>query len=38
VYEKDLGEETETIAEAMKAYDPDETWEKVADTFLPSNE
>jgi hypothetical protein len=37
VYEKDLGEETETIAQAMEAYDPDETWKKVADVFLPSS-
>jgi len=38
VYEKDLGEETATIAEAMETYDPDETWEKVADVFLPSSD
>lgn len=37
VYEKDLGEETATIAEAMETYDPDETWKKVADVFLPSS-
>jgi hypothetical protein len=38
VYEKDLGEETETIVEGMEAYDPDETWKKVADVFLPSQQ
>ena len=29
VYQKDLGEETETIAKEMTAYDPDTTWKKV---------
>jgi hypothetical protein len=29
VYEKDLGEETEKIARAMRKFDPDETWKKV---------
>jgi hypothetical protein len=29
VYEKDLGEETEKIARAMKKFDPDKTWKKV---------
>jgi hypothetical protein len=28
VYQKDLGEETEKIAAAMKKYDPDKTWKK----------
>ena len=31
VYEKDLGPETGTLAEAITAYDPDETWEPVLD-------
>ncbi len=26
IYEKDLGPETEKIAEGMNAYDPDSTW------------
>ena len=26
IYEKDLGPETEKIAQAMNAYDPDSTW------------
>ena len=26
VYEKDLGAETKSVAEAMSAYDPDESW------------
>lgn len=29
VYEKDLGDDTATIAEKMKVYDPDSTWDKV---------
>jgi hypothetical protein len=29
VYQKDLGEETETIAKEMTAFDPDATWKKV---------
>jgi hypothetical protein len=29
VYQKDLGQNTEKIAKAMKKYDPDKTWEKV---------
>jgi hypothetical protein len=26
VYEKDLGKKTETIAKAMKEYDPNSSW------------
>ena len=29
VYEKDLGQETESIAAAMNKYDPDKSWKKV---------
>jgi hypothetical protein len=29
VYEKDLGEETTTLASAMKSFDPGEGWKKV---------
>ncbi len=29
VYQKDLGEDSEKIARAMKKFDPDETWKKV---------
>ncbi|MGE5301353.1 MAG: DUF2950 domain-containing protein [Acidobacteriota bacterium] len=29
VYQKDLGKNTEKLAEAMKKYDPDKTWKKV---------
>ncbi|MBV9985869.1 DUF2950 domain-containing protein [Bradyrhizobium sp.] len=29
VYQKDLGERTETIAGRMRAFDPDQTWKKV---------
>ncbi len=28
VYQKDLGKDTEKIAQAMKAYNPDKTWKK----------
>jgi hypothetical protein len=31
VYEKDLGEGTEEVARAMKAYDPNGTWREVRD-------
>jgi hypothetical protein len=31
VYQKDLGEKTDEIAAAMKAYDPDATWKVVPD-------
>jgi hypothetical protein len=29
VYQKNLGKKTESIAEAMTSFDPDETWTKV---------
>ncbi|MBP1729757.1 MAG: hypothetical protein H6Q55_186, partial [Deltaproteobacteria bacterium] len=29
VYQKNLGKETQKIAQAMKAYNPDKTWKKV---------
>jgi Protein of unknown function (DUF2950) len=28
VYQKDLGDDTDTVARAMKTYNPDSTWEK----------
>ena len=31
VYEKDLGENTEKAALAMKLFNPDSTWEKVGE-------
>jgi hypothetical protein len=31
VYEKDLGETTEAAASAMKVFDPDGTWNPVAE-------
>jgi hypothetical protein len=31
VYQKNLGENTEKLAAAMTAYDPDQTWQRVAD-------
>jgi hypothetical protein len=31
VYQKDLGEETRTLAERMIAYDPDESWKPVTE-------
>jgi hypothetical protein len=32
LYEKDLGPDTAKIASEMKAYNPDKTWKRVADT------
>ena len=32
VYQKDLGEETRKSAEAMNAFDPDESWSRVSET------
>ncbi|MCX5718638.1 MAG: DUF2950 family protein, partial [Nitrospirae bacterium] len=29
IYEKNLGKDTESIAKAMKIFDPDSTWKKV---------
>jgi hypothetical protein len=29
VYEKDLGKNTEKLAEAMTSFDPDQTWKRV---------
>jgi hypothetical protein len=31
VYEKDLGPDTEKLAQAMKTFDPDDTWTKAGD-------
>jgi hypothetical protein len=31
VFEKDLGEDTESLARAMEVYDPDKTWDPVTD-------
>jgi hypothetical protein len=31
VYQKDLGKNTEVIAKAMKAYDPNSSWQKPSD-------
>jgi len=31
VYEKDLGEDTATVADAIQAFDPDDAWQKVED-------
>jgi hypothetical protein len=32
VYQKDLGANTAKMAERMTSFDPDSTWQKVADT------
>lgn len=32
IYQKNLGKDTRRKAEAMKVFDPDKTWKKVADT------
>jgi len=34
VYEKDLGRKTEAVAQAMTAFDPDDTWRKVEPKYL----
>ena len=34
VYQKDLGKNTEKIAQAMRLFDPDSTWQKV-ETKMP---
>ena len=31
IYEKNLGRDTKSIAEAMKIFDPDKTWKKLTD-------
>jgi len=33
IYEKDLGKDTTRIAEGMKIFDPDKTWERVKETL-----
>ncbi len=33
VYQKDLGKDTATIAEAIKVYEPDATWAPTGDTL-----
>jgi len=35
VYQKDLGKNTQKLAEAMKKFDPDKTWQEVKDTPMP---
>lgn len=37
VYEKDLGKKTEALAQAMKAFDPDQTWRKVDPKYMEPN-
>ena len=34
VYEKDLGKNTQSIARALKNFDPDKTWRKVEPKYL----
>jgi hypothetical protein len=34
VYQKDLGKQTTKIAQAMKTFDPDKTWQKVEAKYL----
>jgi|WetSurMetagenome_2_1015567.scaffolds.fasta_scaffold15133_6 hypothetical protein len=34
VYEKDLGKNTEAVAQAMTSFDPDETWRKIEGKYL----
>jgi len=35
IYEKDLGEETDAIAAAMTAFDPDDSWHKYTESAEP---
>jgi hypothetical protein len=35
VWQRDLGEETARLAEAMKSFDPDETWTPIAPAIAP---
>ena len=37
IYEKNLGPDTEKIADAMVKYDPDQTWKKVEKKFLSAS-
>ena len=32
IYQKNLGKNTESIAKAMKKFDPDDTWKKFEET------
>jgi hypothetical protein len=34
VFEKDLGEQTATLAPAIQAFDPDSSWHPTADSLL----
>jgi len=34
VYEKDLGKNTEALAQAMTSFDPDETWKRIEGKYL----
>jgi hypothetical protein len=34
IYEKNLGKNTEAMAQKMKSYDPDNTWRKVPEEYL----
>ena len=31
VYQKDLGKQTDVLAQAMKGYNPDSSWQKAED-------
>ena len=37
VYQKDLGKNTEKIAQAMRLFDPDSTWQKVENKMSAAN-
>ena len=34
IYEKNLGKDTTLISEAIKIFDPDNTWKRVLETFV----
>ncbi|MFZ2197751.1 MAG: DUF2950 domain-containing protein [Thermodesulfovibrionales bacterium] len=38
IYEKNLGKNTQRLAEKLKIFDPDKTWKKVSETLAQQNE
>jgi hypothetical protein len=38
IYEKNLGKNTQRLAEKLKVFDPDKTWKKVSETLAQQNE
>jgi hypothetical protein len=38
IYEKNLGKNTQRLAEKLKIFDPDKTWKKVSEKIAQQNE